>query len=100
MHNMTTPEELRCPSNSKRKDVGAGYRSFIENVSEFNSLEDLPVALNKALLENRIEATLNKKKASWHKTCRYTFNNTKLKRAQKRKREDTHEQSSPIKTRR
>ena len=31
----TIGESLQCPANSKRKDAGAGYISFIHSVEEF-----------------------------------------------------------------
>lgn len=93
-------EQLQCPANSKRTNVGAGYRSFIENVNSFDRLGVLPVSLKTDLFTEGIEQTLKDKKASWHKTCRDIFNNTKLKRAQKRKHEDSDQCTSPIKSRR
>ena len=108
----TTGESLLCPANSKRKYAGAGYISFLRNVQEFKKLEinvtsrELPVDENQG-----IEQTLLHNKASWHKSCRDLYNNTKLERAKKRKLaeaaaeeriDETEEEipSSPVKARR
>lgn len=82
----TTGESLQCPANSKRKDAGAGYVSFIRNTQEFKKLGinvigcELPVDENEAF-----EQTLLHNKASWHKSCRDLYNHTKLECANKRK---------------
>ena len=71
-------ERLQCPSNSKRKDAGAGYSSFVNNLQEFLKIDMLPVNLNVNFLNEGkgIEQTLKDHLASWHKTCRDLFNNT------------------------
>jgi len=94
-------ENLQCPANSKRTDSGAGYKSFAENIKEFDSLGILPNNLNIELLDDGsgIIQTLISHKASWHKYCRDLFSNTKLKRAKKRCL-ITSEADSPIKARR
>ena len=83
----STKEDLQCPANSKRKDAGAGYTSFVNNLKEFQNLSIEPAALDVKLLDagNGIEQTFLDKKASWHKSCRDLFSNTKLERAKKRK---------------
>ena len=109
-------EKLQCPANSKRKDAGVGYTSFVCNLKEFQKLEITPECLNVERLDEGlgIEQTLLNKKASWHKSCRDLFSNTKLERAKKRKlsaiaeeedRDDCEQiidvsSSSPIKARR
>jgi len=69
-----TQEKLQCPANSKRKDYGIGYISFLENVRAFQDINCMPFELSISLLESGIEA---KNKASWHKSCRDLFSNTK-----------------------
>lgn len=108
----TTGERLQCPANSKRKDAGAGYISFIQKVEEFKKLGinvtscELPVDEGQG-----IEQKLLHNKASWHKLCRDLYNNTKLQRAKKRKLAEVAEEersdeiveeipSSPVKARR
>ena len=83
----STKEDLQCPANSKRKDAGAGYTSFVNNRKEFQNLGIEPAALDVKLLDagNGTEQTFLDKKASWHKSCRDLFSNTKLERAKKRK---------------
>lgn len=81
-------ELTQCPANSKRKDVGAGYSSFVSNLKAFQELHIEPTPyINVSLLDqgNGIEQTLNDNKAVWHKSCRDIFSNTKLERAKKRK---------------
>ena len=105
----TTKEKLQCPANTKRKDTGAGYISFLKNVQDFQSLERaISVPFNASWFDLQ---TLSAEKASWHKSCRDMFSNTKLQRAKKRQKSkvasDTEEteadegtSKSPIKARR
>ena len=60
----TTGESLQCPANSKRKDAGAGYVSFIRNTQEFKKLGinviscEFPLDENEAYMPpgiNRVE---------------------------------------------
>ncbi|XP_031575406.1 uncharacterized protein LOC116309020, partial [Actinia tenebrosa] len=110
-----TKEGLQCPANTKRKDGSVGYTSFASNILEFKSISGVPKWLNLSLLDEGlgIEETLRQRNASWHKTCRDIFNNTKLERAKKRKlsgqpdanEDDTQIESDggvciPLKTRR
>ena len=50
----------------------------------------MPISLDIEKLDEGvgIPATLMKRKAKWHKTCRNKFSDMKLKRAQKRKIQD------------
>lgn len=79
-------EVLQCPAESKRSDVGAGYRTLAENLLKFNDLNCMPIKINLARLNEGegIENTLLNLKARWHKSCITKFNATKLKRAEKR----------------
>eukprot|EP00794_Sanderia_malayensis_P001481 gene1481-1638_t len=108
-----TGEPLQCPAISKRKDVGASYSSFANNLQEFRIIGSVPGNLNLENLDDGqgVEKTLMERKASWHKTCRNAFSNAKLERAKKRKHEcDQDDESdtsfgtefttSPIKARR
>lgn len=107
----TREENLQCPANSKRKDAGAGYNSFGNNLDEFQRLGITPVSLNvESLNEGQgIQQTLKDKKASWQDI----FSNTKLERAKKRKQAEIEDEekeeeceiteenySSPVKARR
>lgn len=82
-----TDESLQCPAESTRHDVGAGYSTIAFNIRSFNELHELPMPLELGRLDdgNGIEATFLENNAKWHKSCRIKFNNTKLKRAEKRK---------------
>lgn len=97
-----TRENLQCPADSKRKDFGASYTSFARNVKTFQDLNLMPTLFNIDQLDNGsgMEETLLKHRASWHKSCRDLFGNTKLERAQKRKQSDVSEPASPVKARR
>ena len=97
----STQETLQCPANSKRKDVGVGYKSLAENLLLFNELKMVPFAIGLDQLDDGsgVENTLLTNKAAWHKSCRDKVNSTKLKRAQKRSNQDTTSHSS-VKTRR
>ena len=94
-----TDERLVCPADSKRQEVGAGYKSCAKNLLELNGLESLPVDLDIERLDDGegIEATLIKNKAKWHKTCRDRYNQTRITRARKRKQPETgHEDGSGV----
>lgn len=80
-----TNEPLQCPAKSKRDNVRAGYRSLAQNVSAFKDLGIILPITNLSSDDDSLETSLLNNKASWHKSCRNRFNNTKLKRAQKRK---------------
>lgn len=78
-------ESLQCPTKSKRKDTGAGYRSTAENVQRFDDLGMMPFDVRVSQLDDGsgLYNTLMKNEASWHKSCKDLVNNTKLKRAEK-----------------
>ena len=81
-----TREPLQCPASSKRKDVGAGYSSFVKNLEEFKMLGAIPT-IPTGLLSYKgqsLQTYLRQNNASWHKTCREKFSNTKLEPAKKR----------------
>jgi len=79
-----TGEALTCPSKSKRKDVGSGYRSLAEQLVEFNELGELPLQLERLDEGDGIEAAMVANNAQYHQSCKLKYNNTKLQRAQKR----------------
>ncbi|CAC5423002.1 unnamed protein product [Mytilus coruscus] len=82
----STEEQLQCPADSKRSNVGAGYISLSENLVRFNEIGCLPDSINLTILDDgsSIANTLVKNNAKFHKSCSLKFNSTKLKRAQKR----------------
>ena len=79
-------ETLQCPVDSKRSDVGAGYKTLAENIQQFNQLGCMPVQINLSRLDegDGIESTFLHYRARWHKSCYLLFNSTKLNRAKKR----------------
>ena len=88
IYQKSSVEKLQCPANSKRKDAGVAYTTFVPNLEEFQKLGITPECLNLECLNESLgkEQTLLSKKASWHKSsCRDLFSSTKLERAKKRK---------------
>ena len=79
-----------CPLKSKRKDVGSGYSSLVENLIKFNQLGELPFCLDRLDEGNGIEMTMMTNSAQYHQSCRLKFNNTKLQRAEKRAQTKRH----------
>ncbi|KAL5005325.1 hypothetical protein ScPMuIL_018781 [Solemya velum] len=87
-----TSESLQWPSQSKRKDVTPEqvFSAFTENVLRFYELQQLPVQIDLKRLDDGdgISITLLNHTAKWHKSCHVKFNATKLKQAEKRKKDD------------
>ena len=79
-------EALQCPADSKRSDVGAGYKTLAENIQQFNELGCTPIQISLSRLNegDGMENTFLRSKARWHKSCHLLFNSTKLNRAKKR----------------
>ena len=98
-------ENLVCPANSKRKDVGAGYELLGLSLSQLEQLDVKPFDIEFCELDNgeSIASTFSINKACWHKSCRSKINSTEIKRAAKRKAESDEgcsSKQSPVKTRR
>ncbi len=79
-----TGEPLTCPSKSKKKDVGSGYKTLAENLVRFHKLGQLPMRLERLDEGQGIEFTMITNNALYHHSCNQKYNNTKLKRAEKR----------------
>ena len=82
-------EKLVSPlSKFQRKQDCAGYSNIAQNVPLFHAINDMPIVFNPARLDegDGMEVTLMQNNAIYHNSCRLLFNNTKLERAQKRKR--------------
>ena len=78
-----TQEMLRCPLNTRGDgDQSKVYNSFLDNVCEFNKLNQLPVPLKFG--EDIDVDKLVAHEAKWHKSCYLKFNDSKLQRARKR----------------
>lgn len=79
-------EDLTSPHTNPSKSVDDGYSQLGRNISRFLSVNELPIKLDPARLDNGsgIEGTLRKNKAQYHSSCRLLFNNTKLHQAEKR----------------
>ena len=92
----TTNETLCCPGKSKRPDIDVDnvYTNLVSNLEKFQELGILPDVNLAALDDGRgIVATLKSNEAKWHKKCRDRYNNTKAKRAEKRKIEAVQNES-------
>lgn len=81
-----TSESLQCPADSMKTDNVAGYLSLTRNITRFHDLKQLPICLDIERLDEGpgMAPTLQLHQAKWHKSCCLKFNNTKLKRAEKR----------------
>lgn len=82
-------EFLISPLGSfQRTQDYAGYSNIVRNVPLFHAINDMPIAINPSRLDegDGIEATLIRKQAKYHNSCRLLFNNSKLERAQNRSR--------------
>ena len=82
----TTSEALQCPADTKRSDVGAGYKSLAGNIEKFTKLGCMPTDLCLSRLDKgkEYEGTFVANKARWHKSCYALSSSTKLKCAEKR----------------
>ena len=81
-----TTESLVCPVLSKRRDPGSGYTTMAANLVKFDELGKLPRTVQLQRLDEGqgVEATIVVHQAKWHKTCMLQYNNTMLRRAEKR----------------
>ena len=81
-----TSESLVCPVLSKRRDPGSGYTTMAANLVKFDELGKLPRTVQLQRLDEGqgVEATMVAHQAKWHKTCMLKYNNTMLRRAEKR----------------
>ena len=79
-----TTESLVCPVLSKRRDPGSGYTKMAANLVKFDELGKLPRTVQLQRLDEGVEATMVAHQAKWHKTCMLQYNNTMLRRADKR----------------
>jgi hypothetical protein len=80
-----TSIKLQCPNNSKRGDVGAGYRTFAANFAAFKAANAVPAWVRFRLDDDvdMVEA-LVRNNAKWHKSCVDSINATKLQRVERR----------------
>ena len=85
---MDTKECLISPRSNPTKGADDGYGLLARNIPQFHSVNQLPIKLDPARLDDGsgIQETLKTNHAQYHASCRILFNNTKSYRAQKRKR--------------
>lgn len=79
-----TTSELTCPINNRRYDSMNVYEDFLENVEEFRKLDEIPIEIEHC--QAFAAEHFVKNRASWHRSCHQTFNNSKLERVRTRKR--------------
>ena len=79
-------ESLTSPAHSKRRYTGKGYKSLADNLVKFNEMRELPKTLQLDRIDEGqgIKAALVANEAKWHHTCMLRYNNTMLRRAEKR----------------
>ena len=79
-------EKTQCSANSKRHDAGAGYLTIERDLSSFYEAGELNLVVGWEQWDdgNGIARTLDGHHcAVWHKSCRNSFNKTKLNRTLK-----------------
>ena len=72
-----------CPADSKRQDVGCGYKSLAKDIDGYMSLGEFPAGIDLSLWDegDGLETTLKRNKACWHRKCRNKYLHvTKLNR--------------------
>ena len=84
---MDTKEYLISPRSNSTKGADDGYGLLARNTPQFHSVNQLPIKLDPPRLDDGsgIRETLKTNHVQYHASCRILFN-TKLQRAQKRKR--------------
>ena len=87
-------EQLQCPADSKRSNIGAGYVTLSENLIKFNEIGCLPKSVNLNALDDGtgIANTLVQNHAKYHKSCYLRYNSTMLKRVQKQQLDEEDKQ--------
>lgn len=61
-----------CPADSKRTDIGCGYKTLSEAIDSLRAIGKLPADLNVIPWDEGagIENTCKQHKARWHSQCR------------------------------
>lgn len=91
---MDTKEHLTAPRSNPNKGPDDGYSLLARNISRFHTINQLPIKLDLARLDDGNVETLRSNHALYHQTCKLLFNTTKLKRAEKRLRSGGAEDES------
>lgn len=66
---INSKEKLQCPAESKRKDVGVGYVTFVQILST-GALPNSQALISRLDEGDGMLLTLNSHAAKWHKSCR------------------------------
>ena len=90
--------KLVCPGDSKRSDVGLGYKKLADTVQGFLEMNMLPLEINISGWDEGmgIESTCSLHKACWHPQCRNILHSTTLERHRKRELNNNVEQISML----
>ena len=92
--------ELKCPAKSLQGNAHDVYQTFLNLVSEFSMLGELPTSIEFNIQEFETKE-LVENMAKWHKICHLKFARSKLDRAKKRQAEHgTQELGTSRKSRR
>ena len=72
--------KLICPASSKKANCGAGYKTFINDITYYNSFVDSPNAFDIEGLGNTSDVfqLLFTNKAKWHNKCRLKYTKQKV----------------------
>lgn len=89
-------EDLRCPLKAcgANYDPRSVYTLFLNNVSEFNSIDALPASIS--IPTDASVDVLIENKASWHKSCHLQFSTSKLKKTLERKARKTEKEQDNL----
>ena len=71
-------------SNSFHSNARKYTSSLADNLIKFSQLGELPFSLERLDEGNGIEMTMINNEAQYHQSCRLKYNNTKLRKAEKR----------------
>ena len=94
-----TKEPLQCLAKSTKAPIDCGYKSLAGHLIQFQELGHMPIDIDSLNDGDGIEVTMVAHRASWHKTCRLRFNQTKLERLQRKSTEVKAGTSSTVHTR-
>ena len=83
-----TEEKLRYPKNRKNFDTLPVFREFLENISKFQNLDDMPVDLHFPKFSTQI---LFVKNFSWYHACHQKFTKSHLLEREKKQKKDKND---------
>ena len=71
-----------CPANSKRPDLGAGFRKFVSDIESWNAVVEPSRQFDLSKLDdgNGALQSLFDNKGKWHKSCRIKYGKLAIER--------------------